>query len=228
MSERGEGGFEAFLQAQDRGGVAGARGMTPRRLMEERRRNLILRGALDVFGEKGFAHTTVQDLIDEVGISRATFYRYFSDREACLVALNDSVLRWLEEEARQEIASAAGWPSQVRAVTERLVGLVAGDPRIGRACGPEAMLMSAEIGARQRAGLDALVAGLRSGRALSRHGEELPAFLEDCLVAGGVSLATWSVFRELRSNTHLGADVAEFILIPYLGAARARSLVRGT
>jgi hypothetical protein len=46
---------------------------TPHRLMEERKRRRILLGALNVFGTKGFARATVQDLVDEVGISRATF-----------------------------------------------------------------------------------------------------------------------------------------------------------
>ncbi len=39
-------------------------GRTPRQLVEERRRRRILLGALNVFGEKGFARATVQDLID--------------------------------------------------------------------------------------------------------------------------------------------------------------------
>jgi AcrR family transcriptional regulator len=196
--------------------------------MEERRRRLILRGALDVFGEKGFDRATVQDLIDEAGISRATFYKYFPDREACLAALNDVVLAWLEGEAKEAITSAADWPSQVRAVTERLVGLVAADPRVGRVCGIESMLVSDEIRARRAAALDALASGLRKGRGLSRRGEELPATLEDFLVAGGTILATRSVFGEQPPAKGLGTEVAELILIPYLGRAKARTLVRGT
>lgn len=238
ISERCSGGFEAFLEVCDRegdedvtrplGSLARGAGRSPRHLMEERRRSHILRGALEVFGEKGYARTSVQDLIDEAGISRATFYKYFPDREACLVALNDAVLRWLEAEAREEIASAADWPSRVRAVTARVVGLVSDDPRIGRVCSTETMLASAEVGARQRAGLDALAEGLRVGRAHSRWGKELPDSLEDFLVAGGVSLATRSAFRQLPAKMDLGPEIAELMLIPYLGRARAQKLVRGT
>jgi AcrR family transcriptional regulator len=204
-------------------------GDTPRRLMAIRRRNQILRGALDVFGEKPFAAVTIQDLIDAAGTSRATFYKYFPDRDGCLGALGDAVLAWLELEARAAIDTSAGdWPSQVRAVSERLVGLLTDDPRVARVCGIEAMLESEEIRVRQRTGFDALASGLRLGRSHSRSGERLPATLEDFLVAGGVSLASRSVFRDLRAGRDLGPEIAELVLIPYLGAARARKLVRGT
>jgi AcrR family transcriptional regulator len=197
--------------------------------MEERRRNRILTGALNVFGEKGFAATTVQDLVDEIGISRTTFYKYFPDREACLVALNDAVLVWLEEEARAAVGSAVGWPSQARAVTERLVALVNGDVRVARVCGFEATLVSAAVRERRQESLDALAAALRSGRAHSRRGDELPALLEDLLIGGAAALATRSVVVNRRQQPReLGSDIAELILLPYVGAARAKKLVRGT
>jgi AcrR family transcriptional regulator len=196
--------------------------------MEEWRRSRILNGALNVFGEKGFAAATVQDLIEEVGISRATFYKYFSDREACLVALNDAVLAWLEEEARKAIRPEVSWPLQTRAVTETLVELVSCDARVARVCGFEATLVSAEIWDRRKASLDALSAALRGGRAHSRWGDELPAALEDFLVGGAAELATRSIVLDLRRPPkNLGAELAELILLPYVGAARARKLVRG-
>jgi AcrR family transcriptional regulator len=196
--------------------------------MEERWRNRILRGALDVFGEKGFASATVQDLIDAAGTSRATFYKYFPDREACLAALCDAVLSWLESEAREAIGTAGDWPSQVRVVAERLVGLLADDPRLARVCGIEATPVSAEVRIRQRTAFEALAAGLRRGRALSRWGDDLPATLEDLLVGGGISLATRSVFWDRPPAKDLAPEITELILISYLGAARARKVVRGT
>ncbi|HXF31893.1 MAG TPA: TetR/AcrR family transcriptional regulator [Solirubrobacterales bacterium] len=239
MNRRGLGSVDAFLDdhAQaTRGdthlapsiGSGADGGGAPRRLMVMRRRGQILRGALDVFGEKGFAEATVQDLIDASGTSRATFYKYFSDREACVAALSDAVLAWLEMQARDAIdISADDWPTQVRAVTERLVGLLTQDRRVARLCGIEAMLVSPEVRARQRVGFDALAEGLRRGRAQSRCDEWLPTKMEDFLVAGGVSLATRSVFRDLPSDHDLGPRIAQLVLIPYLGAARASKLVRG-
>ncbi len=203
-------------------------GRTPRQLVEERRRRRILLGALNVFGEKGFARATVQDLIDEIGISRATFYKYFSDRESCLAALNDELLLWLEAEAEAAIATAPDWASQVRAATERLVALVVSDPRIAHICGIEPALVSDQIRARRSAYLDGLATVLRKGRAHSRWGDVLPMTLEDFLVAGAISLAA----RPGGPDRHplpkeLGPEIAELMLLPYLGAAKARKVVRG-
>jgi AcrR family transcriptional regulator len=199
---------------------------TPHRLMEERQRRGILLGALNVFGNKGFARATVQDLIDEAGISRATFYKYFPDREACLVALNESILVWLEREAREAIGSTTGWPSQTRAAVERLVALVSGDPRVARICGLEATLVSVGIRKRRQGSLDALAVALRRGRAHARRGDELPRTLEEFLVGGAVSLATRSIASSLPPKD-LASEVAELILLHYVGATRARKLVRG-
>ena len=89
-------------------------------------------------------------------------------------------------------------------------------------------MLSREIGARRDGFLDALAAALREGREHSRSGEELPAMLEDFLVAGAASLATRSAIRDHgRPPTELGAELAELILIPYIGAARARKTVCG-
>ena len=201
---------------------------TPRQLMEERRRAQVLHASLDVFGEKGFARATVQDLIEAAGISRATLYKYFGDREDCLAALNDALLAWLEREAREAIASADDWPSRVRAVTERLVGLVSGDVRVARVCGFEATLVSDDIRARRQASIDAIAAALRRGREHSRWGDQLPPALEEFLVAGAISLATRTGIRDgYRPPADLGSQAAEFVLLPYVGAARARKLVRG-
>jgi AcrR family transcriptional regulator len=209
-------------------GEISATGRDPRELMEERRRRRILIAALNVFGEKGFAGATVRDLIEEAGISRATFYKYFADREACLAALNETVLAWLEEEAREAAGSAADWPSRARAVTERLVVLVSGDARVARVCGIEAALISEEIRGRRQRSLDSLAAALRAGRAHSRRGDELPGALEEFLVGGATNLATRSiVFDRPWPAEELGPEIAELILLHYIGAARARKLVHG-
>ncbi|GAA4412367.1 TetR/AcrR family transcriptional regulator [Quisquiliibacterium transsilvanicum] len=44
-------------------------------------RDKILISAKRVFGEKGYAHTTVADVIAGAGIARGTFYLYFQDKD---------------------------------------------------------------------------------------------------------------------------------------------------
>lgn len=55
-------------------------------MMNERKRQ-VLKVAQRLFIEKGFIMTSVQDIIDESGISKGTFYNYFSSKNECLLAI---------------------------------------------------------------------------------------------------------------------------------------------
>jgi AcrR family transcriptional regulator len=42
---------------------------------------------------KGYAETTIADIVREAGVSRRTFYEHFSTKAECLVALYDAASR---------------------------------------------------------------------------------------------------------------------------------------
>lgn len=47
----------------------------------------MLQTALELFNEKGFLETSIQDIIKEANISKGTFYNYFSSKNECLIAI---------------------------------------------------------------------------------------------------------------------------------------------
>lgn len=57
--------------------------------MREQRRSEILRAAEAVFSERGYHGTSVADVIDAAGISRGTFYLYFTGKDALFLDLID-------------------------------------------------------------------------------------------------------------------------------------------
>lgn len=202
-------------------------GRLRKEFVERNQLDRILLAALAVFGTRGFAATTVKDLVEEASVSRATFYKFFADKDACLLALVEEVLGWLEEEARDAARDAADWPAAVQAVTARLVGCLLDDPRLTRLCAVESLLGGPEVWARRDAALDALAAGLRRGREERPGGKELPVSMESLLAQGGLAV----VARRLAVGADpgakkLAAELSEVILIPYLGAADARRAVR--
>ena len=83
--------------ARGRGGAATAEAPAAEAL-----RDRILDAGERVFAEKGYAGTTVDDVIVEASTSRATFYRYFRSKEdlfkelsrACFVEMRDVVRRF--------------------------------------------------------------------------------------------------------------------------------------
>ncbi len=56
----------------------------------ERQRMQLLTAAAKVFASKGFANTAVEDVVKEAGMSRATFYIHFQDKDDLLGELYDT------------------------------------------------------------------------------------------------------------------------------------------
>jgi AcrR family transcriptional regulator len=54
--------------------------------MNDRKRQVLLT-AQQLFLDKGFAATSIQDILDESCISKGTFYNYFSSKNECLMAM---------------------------------------------------------------------------------------------------------------------------------------------
>ncbi len=64
-------------------GWGGSRGSAAR----ERTRHAILETALRLFGERGYIGVRVEDIAREAGVSRATFYKHFAERDEILASL---------------------------------------------------------------------------------------------------------------------------------------------
>lgn len=81
--------------------------------MDERRKDLI-DSARALYEKKGLSHTSVKDITDYSGVSRALFYHYFPDKEAITTAVLDdyvedfteSVRLWNESRTKGDIEGA--------------------------------------------------------------------------------------------------------------------------
>lgn len=52
-------------------------------------RERTLRGMVEVVAERGYAASTITQVVDRAGVSSATFYQLFSDKEDCFLAAYD-------------------------------------------------------------------------------------------------------------------------------------------
>ena len=89
-------------------------------LREEKKqatRTAIAETSLQLFREKGFAATRIQDVTDRLRISEATFFNYFPTKESVLEAVADNLIEQSVSLLGAEAADAG------RPVTERITEL---------------------------------------------------------------------------------------------------------
>lgn len=73
-------------------------------------RDRLLRGMADAVADRGYAATTVADVLRRAKVSRETFYEQFTDKEDCFLATLDRGAELMALVLRQRFAEGAGTP----------------------------------------------------------------------------------------------------------------------
>ncbi len=83
---------------------------TWRDLARRAQETAVLRAATELIGEKGFAFTTMDEIAERAGISKATIYKLFPSKENLLLrvleALNEEIVREVKELPRDKFPEA--------------------------------------------------------------------------------------------------------------------------
>ena len=90
------------------------------RLRRPQRREQILRAAARAFGRAGFAATSLDDVAQEAGVTRAILYRHFDSKA--------DLYRAVLDQARRRLADATGAPRFTNASIDGLLAAAAEDP----------------------------------------------------------------------------------------------------
>jgi AcrR family transcriptional regulator len=140
-----------------------SRSATPRLTAAERRR-VIEQAATELFAQRGYAATTVEDIVRAAGVTKPMLYRHFESKQELCIALLEryrdelvaAPLAYFDPEATdahaQLVAMAAAWLEHARnhpAATRLLFVPITGDPEVER--------VQRELHARQRATQTALL-----------------------------------------------------------------------
>jgi AcrR family transcriptional regulator len=92
---------------QERATVPRGRHAPPLEVRQDRQRARLFAAASAVFARGGYADATAEAIAREAGMSKATFYEHFGNKEDCIVALFDAaietVLRTMREAADQHV-----------------------------------------------------------------------------------------------------------------------------
>ncbi|MFF4693043.1 TetR/AcrR family transcriptional regulator [Streptomyces sp. CA-142005] len=135
--------------------------------------------AVDLFTEQGYDATTVTQIAERAGVTKSTFFRYFSDKRELLVAGQETLSRLLADGITEAPASASP-----------LQAVAAGLERASSAMGPA----NRELGPRLKAAVAASTE-LQERDALKSVG--LAAAMTAALIARGVPDPTAHLAAEL-------------------------------
>lgn len=88
----------------------------------------LLEGMARAVAAKGYADTTIADIVREASVSRRTFYENFSDKSGCLIALYEAASGNALAVLRRAIDPASDWKTQVEQALSAYLGVLARNP----------------------------------------------------------------------------------------------------
>jgi AcrR family transcriptional regulator len=107
----------------------------------------MLEGMIDAVGAKGYAASTVADVIKRAGVSRKAFYEHFANKEDCFLATYDAIAAVGKRAIPEAFARSEGLPDSANAALGELFELAISRPGALR-------LLMVEIGATGPQGME--------------------------------------------------------------------------
>lgn len=192
----------------------------PRGFVVENQRRRIAAGMIAVVVERGYANTTVTQVVAAAGVSRRTFYNYYSDKAEAFFDVYAEVTDFLCETMAEAGEGVRGWPAQVSAEIAALLESLAANPDLVTFALVAPPAAGGEVAGAYRAFLERLLALLVEGRP-KRARRPSPA-AEYGVVGGLVALVVGTLEEGgAKALERLGPEVTELILTPYLGRPQA-------
>lgn len=163
-------------------------------------RERIVRGAASAFGRLGYADTRVEDIVEDTGISRPTFYKVFESKDAVFSALSERHHAAIRERLDEAAASTSDPVLQLERSIESFLRWRSELGPVGRVLDLEARGPSSRLAADRKGTLEHAIALVQ--RSLSRAGRKAvdPVLLR-ALVAAAENVAD-ELFTELPVPEH--------------------------
>ena len=95
-------------------------------------RHRLLEGMAHAVAAKGYADTTIADIVREASVSRRTFYEHFATKAECLIALYEAASHNALKVLRASIDPTHEWQTQVEHALAAYLGCMAQSPVLMR------------------------------------------------------------------------------------------------
>jgi len=95
-------------------------------------RSRLIEGLAHSVAAKGYADTTVADIVREAGVSKRTFYECFATKNDCLIALYVAASHGALKVLKDAIDPARDWKTQVEHAMQAYLACLASNPALLR------------------------------------------------------------------------------------------------
>jgi AcrR family transcriptional regulator len=178
-------------------------------------------GIIAAVSENGYHEATISQIASAAGVSRRTFYAYFSSKEEAFIATYDQIVDHMRQAGAEAAAANQGeWPEKVAARFAASLETFAANPQLARftlAVPPRA---GDTIAAHYRASLNRAVTEMVAG--MPPDFEPPSLAVQHALIGGVASLIVNKLEAgEGERMPELLPDLVELFLAPFLGRAEA-------
>jgi AcrR family transcriptional regulator len=113
------------------------RGVSPE-AVELNQRERLYGATVAVVANKGYADSSVADLIAVAGVSRTTFYKYFADKQACFLATLEVIVAGVVAVTASRLRGEGAWEQRAERGVSGFIELLVAQPDAARLCMVEA------------------------------------------------------------------------------------------
>jgi AcrR family transcriptional regulator len=196
---------------------------TVRRVQRER----VLHATAEVIRIKGYANTTVADIVAQAGVSREVFYSEFSSRRDAFVETHRLVFeQTMAAAAGAFFTSTGGWPDRVWDGWKALTDYTLSAPSFAHFGLMESYALGPEIARRTDDAVLAFTVFLREGQDDGPQAARPSQSALDAIAGAALETAAFFV-RQDRSNEMMGVlPLTTYVtLAPFVGTTAAREFV---
>jgi len=198
----------------------------PAGIVARSQRTRLINGTAEAMLVKGYASTTIGDIVSAAGVAKPVFYEHFSDKEQAFLEAQRHAGQHILDRCAQAYFSARDWPERVWRMLETLIGLITANPAISHlrlvecyAAGPNAIRRAEDV-------TRSFTFFLEEGYGYRAQAHELPRLCSQASAGAIFEVVQQHVAR--RDLAGLAAHLPQLTYIaiaPFTGAERAIELV---
>jgi AcrR family transcriptional regulator len=201
--------------------------LSPEEVAENQRKR-ILHATAEVTAEKGYAETTVADIVARAGLAREVFYRHYRDKQDAFIDAYEAGFQTLMALAVGAFYTAAEWPERIWAALREYTDFMANFPTFAHLGMVESHTISPELVARVDERVMAFTFFLQEGNTYAETQEDSS---NGAVVAEAIAMAMYELvshmIRHGRNDELPGLLplMTYIVLAPYTGADAAGEFV---